>query len=256
MEDVTDTVFRQMLIKAEKFDVFFTEFVNVEGLCSGGKEKILPRFKYSEKERPIVAQIWGKNPDNFYQAAKMIKELKFNGLDLNFGCSYRTVLKQNACGALIGNHSLVEKIISAVKVGAKGLPISLKTRLAKTPEETREWLEFLLKQDLAALTLHGRTIKENYATPANWKEIKKAVVLRDQLKSKTLIIGNGDVKTVKEAWEKAQEDGVDGVMIGRGLLKILSQANLVREHVALFEKTWGGSQQICRLKKIYRELRN
>lgn len=72
MDDVTDTVFRQIIAETAPPDLYFTEFVNVDGLQSPGREKLLPKLKFTESERPIIAQIWGKNPENYY---KTVKEL-------------------------------------------------------------------------------------------------------------------------------------------------------------------------------------
>src|SRR3954467_13536002 len=86
MANVTDAAFRQMIAKYGKPDVFWTEFVSVDGLVSEGREKLLVDFWYSPNEHPIVAQIFGGKPENFVKAAKMIKDLGFDGIDINMGC--------------------------------------------------------------------------------------------------------------------------------------------------------------------------
>src|ERR1700730_7884439 len=92
MDDVTDTVFRQIIASAAPPDLFFTEFVNVDGLQSPGREKLLPRLQFTNKERPIIAQLWGKNPENFYKTAREIVKMGYDGLDLNFGCPDKNVV--------------------------------------------------------------------------------------------------------------------------------------------------------------------
>jgi len=72
MDDVTDSVFRQIVADLAPPDLYFTEFVNVDGLQSPGREKLLKKLQFTEKERPIIAQLWGLNPENFY---KTVKEL-------------------------------------------------------------------------------------------------------------------------------------------------------------------------------------
>ena len=103
MEEVTDTVFRQVIADLGKPDVFFTEFVNVDGLCSKGREKVIHRLQFSAKEQPIVAQIWGLMPENFYQIAKELVGMGFAGIDINMGCPEKNVIKKGACAALIEN---------------------------------------------------------------------------------------------------------------------------------------------------------
>lgn len=217
MDDVTDTVFRQVVLKAAGPDVYITEFVNVEGLNSPGRDALMPRLKFDKKEKPLVAQIWGTELENFFLAAKLIKSLGFDGIDINMGCPDKKVMKVGAGAALINNPALAGKIIQATKKGAGGLPVSVKTRIGIREIVTVDWITFLLNQDLAALTVHGRTAKEMSKVPAHWEEIGKVVKIKNDLGLKTLIIGNGDVENKRSGMEYADKYGVDGVMIGRGI---------------------------------------
>lgn len=265
MDDVTDTVFRQMICKTARPDVFFTEFTNVDALASKGREKVLPRLKFDNVEHPIVAQVWGLVPENFYKAARDIKEMGFDGIDINMGCPIAKVVKRGACSALINNHEMAKKIIISVKKGANGLPLSVKTRLGIDKILTSEWIGFLLKLDLDAITIHARTVKEMSKVPPHWDEIAKALQLRNKLKVKTLIIGNGDVKDKKEGLQKARDYGADGIMIGTGIFKnvyafdqdpnsysLNHQLNLLLSHAKLFEKTWGKSKNFAQLRKFFK----
>ena len=138
MEDVTDTVFRQIITKCGKPDVFFTEFTNVEGMCSKGRDKVGKRLKFTAIEHPIVAQIWGNNPKNYLETAKLIRKMGFDGIDINMGCPEKSVIKKGSCAALINNHSLAKEIILATRKGAGGLPISVKTRIGVKDIQTEE----------------------------------------------------------------------------------------------------------------------
>ncbi len=235
MEDVTDTVFRQMVrsfgdkIALEQGktgkdagvpEVFFTEFTNCDGIQSIGQSRVIHRLKYEEPERPLIAQIWGKTPENYEKTASLICELGFDGVDINMGCPEKNVLKQGACGALIQNPQRAKEILEAVKRGINGqMPISVKTRIGFKEIETKQWCGFLLDLGIDALTVHGRTVKELSDVPAHWDEINKVVQMRTSLGLKTKIIGNGDVADVHDAQKKIDEFGVDGVMIGRGIFK-------------------------------------
>ncbi len=267
MEDVTDTVYRQIIAQAGKPDVFFTEFTSVEGICSKGRDHIIKRLQFSEKERPIVAQIWGLKPENFYQSAKLIHELGFDGIDLNMGCPEKSVIKRGSCGALIKNPALAKEIIQATKEGAGGLPVSVKTRIGFEEIQTEEWVEFLLSQNIQALTLHLRTVKEESEVPTHWEEITKAVRIRNDKKLSTLILGNGDIKSREEALEKVNLYGIDGVMIGRGIFHNLWLFNkeinisditpqmkltMLLEHAKLFQKTWGKTKNFSVLKRFFK----
>lgn len=271
MEDVTDTVFRQIIAKCGKPDVFFTEFTNVEGMCSRGRDKVGKRLIFTPIERPIVAQIWGNNPKNYFETAKLIKNMGFDGIDINMGCPEKSVVKKGACAALINNRSLAKEIILATREGAGGLPVSVKTRIGIKNIQTEEWAGFLLGLNLDALIIHGRTVVEMSDVPARWDEIGKVVKLRNSLKIKTLIIGNGDIKSREDAMEKVKKYKVDGVMIGRGIFNNLwiynnkvdpekisyqEKLKLLIKHIELFDKTWRSASRRTKnfsiMKKFYR----
>lgn len=267
MEDVTDTVFRQLIAKWGPADVYFTEFTNAEGLGSAGKERVLHRWKYTEVERPLVAQIWGINPEMHYESAKMAAKLGFDGVDINMGCPVKKIVKKGACSALINNPDLAAEIIKATQEGAGGLPISVKTRIGFDKIATEDWVTFLLNQKIQALTLHGRIAKQMSDKKADWLEIEKAVSIKNTVSPETILIGNGDVKSLKEIDEKVQSHKVDGVMIGRGIfedvvlfnpnksigeLSTSDKLNLLKEHIELFTKTWGDDKGYYNLKKYFK----
>lgn len=265
MEDVTDTVFRQIVNSVGRPDVLFTEFTSTDAMCSPGLKRVSDRLEFSSDERPIVAQIWGTNPDHFKKSAQIISKMGFDGIDINMGCPVRDVTKTGACSALIKTPLLAKAIIEATRKGAPKLPISVKTRIGFNEIDTENWMKFLLDQDLSALTLHFRTAKEMSKVPAHWDEAEKAVAIRDALKVKTLIIGNGDVKSLQEAKEKALQYKLDGIMIGRGIFEnvwifnqdikieditLKDRLELLQKHINLFEKTWGDTKHFALLKKF------
>lgn len=267
MEDVTDTVFRQILLQTGRPALFFTEFTNVDGMFSKGSEHVTKRLKFTPQEKPLIAQIWGMNPDNFYKAAKQLVEMGFDGIDLNMGCPQHDVTSHGACSALIKNHTLATEIIRATQEGAGDLPVSVKTRIGFGTIQTEEWIGFLLTHNLAALTVHGRTVREMSKVPAHWDEIGKAAKLRNDLGLDTLIIGNGDVMSVAEGEEKAKQHGLDGIMIGRGIFHnawlfnpaidpstktLKERLEILYKHVSLYNETWGNDKHYPTLKKYFK----
>lgn len=268
MENVTDTVFRQIIAGCGKPDLFFTEFTNVSGLVSeDGFEKVSKRLKYSKSEKPIIAQIWGNFPADYEKAVKMISKMGFDGIDINMGCPDRKIVKKGSCSGLICNPELAKKIIQGTQKSAGKLPVSVKTRLGYNKIQTEEWLGFLLKLNLSAITIHARFAKQASRGDANWEEIGKVVKMRDQLKSKTLIIGNGDVKTYTEALEKFTIYHVDGIMIGRGIfnnicifnknvdphkISVKQKLELLLRHLQLWKATWGNTKNFADMKKFYK----
>lgn len=266
MDDVTDTVFRQIVADCAPPDLYFTEFVNVDALNSPGKQAAMRKLKFTDKERPIFAQLWGKNPDNFYKAAKLVKKMGFDGVDLNFGCPEKNVIKNGLCIAMINNRGLTGEIIEQVRAGVgEHFPVSVKTRLGLNNVDFT-WHEFLLKQKLNMLTIHGRTAKQLSKVPADWDAIDHIRSLRDVLSPTTLIAGNGDVLNRKQGEQLAKKHKLDGIMIGRGVFHdpfIFSaespwadysknqKKDLYTLHVKLFEKTWPeGERKLHTLNKF------
>ncbi len=215
MADVTDAAFRQIIAKYGKPDVIWTEFVSADGLCSEGRERLLKDLKFSETERPIVAQFFGAKPENFYRCAELAQELGFDGIDINMGCPDRSINKQRAGADLINDPELAIKIIKETQRGAGKLPVSVKTRVGYNKENLDEWLKNLLSAEPAAITLHARTKKEMSLVPARWELIARAKKIAEG--TDTLIIGNGDVKDLHDAYFKISESGADGAMLGRAI---------------------------------------
>ncbi len=267
MEDVTDVVFRQIISECAPPDLYFTEFTNIDGMLSKGAPKVIHRLRYTEQQRPIIAQIWGTDPDKFYEAAKIVSGMGFDGIDINMGCPERSIVKKGACSALIGQYEHVTSIIESIRSAAPELPLSIKTRIGIKEIQTEEWIGFLLKQNLDMLTIHARTVAEMSEVPAHWEEVGKVVELRNKLNSPTRILGNGDVESKADAQEKCAQYGCDGVMIGRGIFHNLyvfdgekdfktfpkeeKITHLIR-HLSLFDETWGSTKNFSIMKKFYK----
>lgn len=251
MDDVTDNVFRQVVLQAGRPDVFFTEFASADGLVHGGHGIPLRKLNFTPDQHPIVAQIWGADPEKFEKAAGIVKDLGFDGIDINMGCPVRDVVKSGAGAGLIGSYEKAEMIIEAVKKGSGGLPLSIKTRLGIKENIARDWTTFLLKHDLAALIIHARLAKQMSTGFADWEEIGKIVKLRDAISPKTPIIGNGDVKSYAEVVEKQKKYGVDGVMIGRGIFANPWIFNKVRN---LLSEIWNLELKVRNLWNTQREI--
>lgn len=220
MADVTDVAFRQMFARYGKPDVTWTEFVAADGLMRAtpeGKEKLMKDLLYEENERPIVAQLFSGNPEYMEGAARLCQELSFDGIDINMGCPDRSIEKQKSGSAMIKNPELAQEVVRAAKRGAPNLPITVKTRLGYNHDQLEEWLPALLEVEPAVVTIHARTRKEMSKVPARWERIKRAVEIRDEKGSETLIFGNGDVVSLEDAKQKARETGADGIMVGRAI---------------------------------------
>ena len=270
LANVTDAAFRRVIAKYSKPvgpGVFWTEFVSADGLVKAtpeGKAKLMRDLLYTEAERPIVAQLFTANPETMEAAAKLCQDLGFDGLDINMGCPDKTIEKQGAGAKLITTPEKAVEVIRAAKRGANKIPVSVKTRLGYNKDVLDEWLPILLKEDLAAVTIHARTRKEMSSVPAHWERVKRAVEIRNEMKVDTLILGNGDALDIEDAKKKAQESGADGVMLGRAIFgkpwlfsertapSIDERLRIAVEHTKLFEELLGDIKSFAIMKKHFK----
>jgi nifR3 family TIM-barrel protein len=319
MDGVTDASFRHITAKHGGPDVTLTEFVNIQSALYS-PHTLLKDFTYSAIERPIVAQIYGKTPELFYKVAHIVCELGFDGLDINMGCPAKKVAASGCGAALIRTPELARAIIRAARRGIQDwhcgqtlrdvgfdsamieqlqganherndrsvnlerrlIPISVKTRLGYDRIVIEDWLATLLSEKPAAISLHGRTLEQGYKGEANWEAIARAVEVAAG--TGTLILGNGDVRDLRDVGERVRQTRVDGVLIGRsaqgdpwmfrdkGALKqALRGAGEVRladpigmeerfrvvvEHSELFERLCGGSRFVAMRKHLTWYCRN
>jgi tRNA-dihydrouridine synthase len=216
MEAVTDTVFRHVVASAAAPDIYFTEFTNATGWSRAGDKAIGMRLVKTDDEKPIIAQLWGAEPESMAKLAKHCADLGYDGIDLNTGCPESGAVRSGAGAGLILNPELTAQMIAAMK--ESGLPVSVKCRLGYSRiDEMDEWISHLLRQDIAALTVHLRTKKEMSKVDAHWELMPRIKELRDEIAPQTLLIGNGDVRDRTHGLELIEQTGIDGVMIGRGI---------------------------------------
>ncbi len=288
MDGVTDQPFRHIQKKYGQPAVIYTEFTSVEGVCHGA-DRLLTDFLYDEIQRPVIAQIYGTTPDFFRQTAILLCELGFDGIDINMGCPAKNVAHSGAGAALIRTPDLARQIIRATKQGIaewqqgasveacpnitpaiwaevqkrksqlpteyqekRAIPVSVKTRIGFDEPVIDEWISTLLEEDVAAIALHGRTLKQRYMGEANWEEIGKAAILVHQ--TDTVILGNGDVKSLDDANQKVIKYGVDGILIGRASwgdpmvfkpteAESVSPFHIALEHTQVYEQTFHSDER-------------
>lgn len=250
MDGVTDASFRYITAKHGGPDVMLTEFVNIQSAMYA-PDIMIKDFTYSEIERPIAAQIYGKTPELFYKVAHIVGELGFDGLDINMGCPAKKVAAAGCGAALIRTPELARQIIQAARQGiedwASGqtleqigirpsaiaafkaanwlrtgndnppirriLPLSVKTRIGYERDAIDDWIPTLLAERPAAITLHGRTLLQGYKGDADWEAIARAA--EHAKGSGTLVLGNGDLRDMADVYRRIHETQVDGVLMGR-----------------------------------------
>ncbi|AAX17237.1 tRNA dihydrouridine synthase [Borrelia hermsii] len=275
MEDVTDTVFRNLihLIGNGKDvpDIYFTEFISVKGLLNKSKQSMQHILtKNDELNRPLIAQIWGKEPDEFFKAIEILSNLGFWGIDLNMGCPKKKIVKKGVCSALINNKSLAREIIMASKEACLkfGLPLSVKTRHGFFYSEVEDWLGFLLELGIDMLIVHPRLAVNQSEGPIDVAVFHELVKLRDQINPSALIIGNGGILSLEQAHQIVREYSIDGVMFGCGIFRNLNlfrkglsnflsnnlnyRLNILKLHITDFHSTWSLTKDFNKLKKYFK----
>ncbi len=252
MDGITDASFRYITAKHGGPDVTLTEFANVE-TAFYAPQTLIKDFTYGEIERPVVAQIYGHTPEMFYKVTHIACELGFDGVDINMGCPAKKVAAKGSGAALIRTPKLAQSIIRAVTQAIadwrdgqtlgqlkihpeliekvklanrlragwetpplrKTIPVSVKTRLGFDRVVVDEWIRTLLEERLAAISLHGRTLKQQYKGNADWEAIARAAAAARG--SSTVILGNGDLRDMNDIYRRVRETGVDGVLVGRAV---------------------------------------
>lgn len=209
MAGVTDASYRQLIKSIAPETVVYTEFLSTDAIHYGAK-KTMEMIEFDPiKEFPFIVQVFGKDPEHFLSAAKIIEQMGASGIDINMGCPAAKVVSSCHGSALIRKPELAQALVEATKK-AVSIPVSVKTRLGwDTIDTLIPFCKKLVEAGADALAIHGRTYQQQYKGSANWDpiyELKKAVNVP--------VLGNGDIQTGADALEKIQN--LDGVMIGRG----------------------------------------
>lgn len=212
MEDVTDPAFR-LLCKGFGADMVYSEFISADALIRD-IQRTKEKLTIHEEERPVVIQLYGREPEPIAEAAKRAEEANPDIIDLNFGCPVKKVAGKGGGAGLLKDVPKLLEIVKAV-VKAVNKPVTVKTRLGW--DENSKIITTLAEQiqdcGAKALAIHGRTRSQMYTGEADWTLIGE---VKANPKIKIPIIGNGDVTTPERAKECFETYGVDAIMIGRG----------------------------------------
>jgi tRNA-dihydrouridine synthase B len=249
MNGITDHAFRHIQKKYGNPMLLYTEFTSVDGICAGAGA-LLKDFLYDESQRPIIAQIYGRWPNKFYQTAIVLCQLGFDGIDINMGCPSKSIAHGGSGAGLIRTPALAQEIVRATQRGVqewlngatvrdcvdipaalaeqiearhqrlpapfqqrRPVPVSVKTRIGYASSQVREWIPQLLESKPAAITIHGRTLTQGYSGESDWNAIGCAAEIARG--SGTVMLGNGDLASLADAYRRIDEYGVDGGLIGR-----------------------------------------
>lgn len=253
MDGITDEAFRLVQTKIAPADLMFTEFVSAEGISRGGV-KLYDTLLFSPQERPIIGQLFGKDPDSFYKSAIILCELGFDGVDINMGCPAKTVTQHGSGASLIAKPDLAVKIIQSVKKGiddwfsgrVKITNLGLNKKTLEVIIRNKKYSNLRstindLRSNLPTISVKTR-LGISESTIDSWipvllaqdldfltihgrtlKQAYAGVADWNEIKkvvnlaknTKTKIFGNGDIQNRQQGIEYCQKYGVDGVLIGR-----------------------------------------
>ncbi len=212
MAGVTDLSYRKICKKYGNPGLVCTEMISSKGLFYNDK-KTEQFLVLNEEKRPIAIQIFGSEPSVMGQAAKIVEQYA-DIIDINMGCPAPKVVKNGDGSKLLLNLELVGNIVKEV-VQNTTKPVTVKIRKGWNDEHivAVEAAKVIEKAGASAITVHGRTREQYYSGQVDLEIIKK---VKETVKIP--VIGNGDVKTAEDARKMFEYTGVDGIMIGRGIL--------------------------------------
>jgi len=229
MAGYTDSAYRQLIKLICPQVICFTEFTNADGILHGNSATIRQISFNPDKERPIIAQLFGSSPESFAKAAKIVTDSGVDAIDINMGCPAKKIISSDDGSALLKDPTCAEEIVQAC-VEATHPPVSVKTRIGIGTYDEDFFIPFvtsLEKRGAKLITIHGRTAKQMYSGVADWEPMYAA-----KRALKIPVIGNGDVLSAQDAIEKI---GIlDGVMVGRATF---GNPWIMQQIVSAFEKT-------------------
>ncbi|MBF0913875.1 tRNA-dihydrouridine synthase family protein [Candidatus Gracilibacteria bacterium] len=209
MDGYGDSAYRQAVKRISPHVFCISEFYSADGLVHSKflADSVLPHEKI---EDPLIIQIFGKNPETFAKAAKIIENEKYNiaGIDVNMGCPAKKVVRSGHGSSLLINEETAFEIIRQLSEATK-LPISVKTRLSFDGNQNLiNFVKGLEEAGASLVTIHGRTAKQAYTGKADFTNIY-------ELKEKIGIpvICNGDILNYTDGMQKVKN--LDGIMMGR-----------------------------------------
>ncbi len=212
MDGFSDLPFRS-LCREFGSSISYTAFVNAIDILQGA-DAAWHTLRYMEHERPVIFQIYDSDEERLLQAAHAIRALEPDAIDVNMGCSVRSVSGRGAGAGLLREPGKIERIVSSL-VSELDLPITAKIRLG-WDDLDRNYMQVaqaIERAGASLLAVHARTRQQGFRGEADWQaiaEIKSAIRIP--------VIGNGDVQTPEDARRMLAVTSCDGVMIGRAAM--------------------------------------
>ena len=214
MAGITDVCFRQLMDELNA-GVLISELVSAKGLFYNSEKTQKMMRVHSNGKAVTGIQLFGESADDIIQASEFVESARADFIDINLGCPVKKVVKKGCGAALLRDPIYLEKFLSTIKKGIR-LPLTVKMRTGWNQEELtiHECVKAAFNSGCEWVAIHGRTRAQGYQGRADWNLIAEV-----KEKAKIPIIGNGDIRSARQAKERLEESKVDAVMIGRAALR-------------------------------------
>ncbi len=216
MAGITDAPFRQVC-KSFGADVVYSEMASTSAIFYNKKKTIgIARFN-SNKESPYVVQLFGDKPEHFLFAAKVIaRQIRPDGIDINFGCPARKIIACGSGAVLMDNAKLAREIILATLEGAgKAISVSIKIRSGVKKTTALDFVKKIKDLPIAAIMVHGRTLAQGFTGAPDYEMIRK---VKEEVGDDIVVLANGGILKPEDAAKMLKETGADGVGLAQGVM--------------------------------------
>ncbi len=216
MAGITDQPFRQ-ICKDYGADVVYSEMASTSAIFYNKKKTLgITRFN-SQKESPYVVQLFGDKPEHFLFAAKVIaKQIRPDGIDINFGCPARKIIACGSGAVLMDNVKLAREIIQSVLEGVQGkIPVSIKIRAGVKKTTALDFIKKIKDLPISAVMIHGRTLEQGFTGAPDYEMIRK---VKKEVGGKMVVLANGGILTPEDAKIMLEKTGADGIGLAQGIL--------------------------------------
>jgi len=210
MAGISTVPFRRLCIEMQA-SLCVTELVSGDALLRHTLRH-RERIERAPGEKILVGQILGRTPDQIAEAALTLEEEGCDAVDLNFGCPARKVVRNGGGSAFLKEPQRIGEAVKAATARVK-VPVSVKIRAGFDTGNpvAVEAAKYAAGEGAVAIFVHGRYREQIHSGPVHLDVIaavKQAVAVP--------VVGNGGIRTLKDANRMKAETGCDAVMIGQG----------------------------------------
>ena len=192
--------------------ISYTEFVKSEDVLDR-PHYIKEKLYFEEKERPVLFQLYGHNPDKLLEAALTLQNHGPDAIDINLGCPNRSITSRGAGAGLMRNPLKIARIFKKLSQSLE-IPVTAKIRLGWQDCQNQLLIARIIEEFGGALVaVHARTKEQGHQGEVNFsalEEIKQTLTIP--------VIGNGGIQRAEHIKIMQEQTGCDGVMIGRAAI--------------------------------------